>query len=104
MSVANGNSNYVSKFQLSSSNGLGVIHVFVTKIDDQKGDRFYHLLVENLAPAEIARVQELSEAKFSKSKKRIENLFFLKLCYLDIKNDFELIELHLFFTKRFWKS
>ena len=76
VSVAKGNSNYVSKFQLSSSNGLGDIPVFVTKIDDQKGDRFHHLFVENLAPAEIARVQELSEAKFSKSKKRIENLFF----------------------------
>ena len=76
VSVAKGNSNYVSKFQLSSSNGLGDIRVFVTKIDDQKGDRFHHLFVENLAPAEIARVQELSEAKFSKSKKRIENHFF----------------------------
>ena len=76
VSVAKGNSNYVSKFQLSSSNGLGDIPVFVTKIDDQKGDRFHHLFVENLAPAEIARVQELSEAKFSKSKKRIKNHFF----------------------------
>ena len=76
MSVAKGNSNYVSKFQLSSSNGLGDIRVFVTKIDDQKGDRFHLLFVENLAPAEIARVQKLHEAKFSKSKKHIENLFF----------------------------
>ena len=66
----------MSKFQLSSSNGLGDIRVFVTKIDDQKGDRFHHLFVENLAPAEIARVQELREAKFSKSKKHIENWFF----------------------------
>ena len=76
VSVAKGNSNYVSKFQLSSSNGLGDIRIFVTKIDDQKGDRFHHLFVENLAPAEIARVQDLSEAKFSKSKKRIKNHFF----------------------------
>ena len=76
VSVAMGNSNYVSKFQLSSSNGLGDIRVFVTKIDDQKGDRFHHLFVENLAPAEIARVQELREAKFSKSKKHTKNLFF----------------------------
>ena len=38
VSVAKDNSNYVSKFQLSSSNGLGDIPVFVTKIDDQKGD------------------------------------------------------------------
>ena len=76
MSVVKGNSNYVSKFQLCSSNGLGDIPVFVTKIDDQKGDRFHHLFVKNLAPAEIARVQELSEAKFFKSKKCIENDFF----------------------------
>jgi len=71
VSVAKGNSNYVSKFQLSSSNSLEVMRIFVTEIDDKKGDRFHHLFVENLAPAEIARVQELSEKKFSKSKKRI---------------------------------
>ena len=73
VSVAKGNSNYVSKFQLSSSNSLEVMRIFVTEIDDKKGDRFHHLFVENLAPAEIARVQELREAKFSKSKKHIEN-------------------------------
>ena len=75
VSVAKGNSNYVSKFQLSSSNGLGDISVFVTKIDDQKGDRFHHLFVENLAPAEIARVQELREAKFSKPKNALKFIF-----------------------------
>ena len=76
VSVAKVNSNYVSKFQISSSNGLGDIRVFVSKIDDQKGDIFHHFFVENLAPAEIARVQELSEAKFSKSKKCMEKHFF----------------------------
>ena len=75
MSVAEGNSNYVSKFQLSSSNGLGDIRVFVTKIDDQKGDKFNHLFVEKLAPAEIARVQKLSEAKFSKTKNPLKIIF-----------------------------
>ena len=49
---------------------------FVKKIEDKKGDRFYHLFVENLAPAEIAEVQRLRERKFSKSKKLIENQFF----------------------------
>ena len=49
---------------------------FVTEIEDQKGDRFHHLFVENLAPAEIAKVQGVSRAKFSKSKKVIENHFF----------------------------
>ena len=76
VSVAKGNSKYVSKFQVSSSNSLGVMPFFVKKIEDQKGDRFHRLFVENLAPAEVARVQELREAKFSKSKKRIENHFF----------------------------
>ena len=64
MSVAKSDSNYVPKFQLSSSNDLGDIHIFVTKIDDHEGIRFHHLFVENLAPAEIAGVQELSEAMF----------------------------------------
>ena len=32
--VAMGNSNYVSKLQLSSSNSLGDMHIFVTEIDD----------------------------------------------------------------------
>ena len=34
VSVAKGNSNYVSKFQLSSSNSLGDMRIFVTEIDD----------------------------------------------------------------------
>ena len=46
------------------------------KIEDQKRDRFHHLFVENLAPAEITKVQRLRERKFSKSKKLIENQFF----------------------------
>ena len=33
VSVAKGNSNYVSKFQLSSSNSLGDMRIFVTEID-----------------------------------------------------------------------
>ena len=74
--MAKGKTKHEPKFQLSSSNSLGDMSNFVTEIEDQKGDRFHHLFVENLAPAEIARVQELSEAKFSKSKKRIENHFF----------------------------
>ena len=44
---------YQPKFQLSSSNTLGDMLIFVTKIEDQKGDRFLHLLVENLTLAEI---------------------------------------------------
>ena len=74
--MAKGKTKHEPKFQLSSSNSLGDMSNFVTEIEDQKGDRFHHLFVENLAPAEIARVQELSEAKFSKSKKCIENYFF----------------------------
>ena len=54
MSVAGGKNNYEPKFQLSSSNNLGDMPFFVTKIEDQKGDRFLHLLVENLTLAEIA--------------------------------------------------
>ena len=46
------------------------------EIDDQKGDTFHHLFDENLSLAEIAQVQGASEAKFSKSKKFIENQFF----------------------------
>jgi len=34
VSLAKGNSNYVSKFQLSSSNTLGDMRIFVTEIDD----------------------------------------------------------------------
>ena len=47
----------------------------VKKIEDQKGDRFHHLFVKNLAPAEFAKVQRLRERKL-KSKKLIENQFF----------------------------
>ena len=54
VSVAKGNSKYVSKFQVSSSNSLGDMPFFVKKIEDQKGDRFHHFFIENLAPAEIA--------------------------------------------------
>ena len=67
MSIANRENKYQPKFQLSSSNTLGDMLIFVTKIEDQKGDRFLHLLVENLTLAEI--VQRAREAKFSKSKK-----------------------------------
>ena len=35
--VAKGNSKYVSKFQLSSSNSLGDMPFFVNKIEDQQG-------------------------------------------------------------------
>ena len=73
MSVAKGNSKYMSKFQVSSSNSLRDMPFFVKKIEDQKGDRFHHLFVENLAPDEIAKVQRLRERKFFKS---IENQFF----------------------------
>ena len=54
VSIANGENKYQPKFQLSSSNTLGDMPFFVTKIEDQKGDRFLHLLVENLTLAEIA--------------------------------------------------
>ena len=54
MSVANGETKYQLKFQFSSLNNLGDITFFVTKIEDQKGNRFLHLLVKNLTPAEIA--------------------------------------------------
>ena len=53
VSIANGENKYQPKFQLSSSNTLGDMPFFVTKIEDQKGDRFLHLLVENLTLAEI---------------------------------------------------
>ena len=56
VSAAKGNRKYVSKFQLSSSNSLGDMPFFVKKIEDQKGDRFHHLFVENLALAENAKV------------------------------------------------
>ena len=52
--IANRENKYPPKFQLSSSNTLGDMLIFVTKIEDQKGDRFLHLLVENLTLAEIA--------------------------------------------------
>ena len=54
VSIANGVNKYQPKFQLSSSKNLGDMPFFVTKIEDQKGDRFLHLLVENLTHAEIA--------------------------------------------------
>ena len=54
MTIANRENKYQPKFQLSSSNTLGDMLIFVTKIEDQKGDRFLHLLVENLTLAEIA--------------------------------------------------
>jgi len=52
--VAKGKTKHEPKFQLSSSNSLGDMSNFVTEIEDQKGDRFHHLFVENLVPAEIA--------------------------------------------------
>ena len=52
--IANRENKYQPKFQLSSWNTLGDMLFFVTKIDDQKGDRFLYLLVENLTLAEIA--------------------------------------------------
>jgi len=74
--VAKGKTKHEPKFQLSSSNSLGDMCNFVTEIEDQKGNRFHHLFVENLVLAEIVQVQGASEAKFSKSKKLIENRFF----------------------------
>ena len=53
VSIANGEKKYQPKFQLSSSNTLRDMLIFVTKIEDQKGDRFLLLLVENLTLAEI---------------------------------------------------
>ena len=49
-----GKTKHEPKFQLSSSNSLGDMSNFVTEIEDQKGDRFHHLFVENLVLAEIA--------------------------------------------------
>ena len=75
--MAKGKTKHEPKFQLSSSNSLEVMRIFVTEIDDKKGDRFHHLFVENLAPAEIAGVQELSEAMFVfKVKKMHRKSFF----------------------------
>ena len=54
VSVAKGKPKYEPKFQLSNSNDLGDMPFFVTKIEDQKGNRFLHLLVKNLTHAEIA--------------------------------------------------
>ena len=59
----------------------------VKKIEDQKGDRFHHLFVKNLAPAEIAKVQGLRERKFSKSKKFIE-IHFFKVVLFGHKKEF----------------
>ena len=42
--MAKGKTKHEPKFQLSSSNSLGDMSNFVTEIEDQKGDRFYHLL------------------------------------------------------------
>ena len=54
VSVAKGKTKHEPKFQLSSSSSLGDMSNFVTEIEDQKGDRFHHLFVENLVLAEIA--------------------------------------------------
>ena len=73
---------------------------FETEIEDHNGDRFHHLFAENLVSAEIAKVQGASEARFSKSKKLIENHFF-KVGLIRCKTNFDLNELHLSFSKNF---
>merc|ERR1711951_270263 len=38
------------------------------------------------------------------SPKKLSKITFLKLCFLYVSSNFELIELYLFFQKIFWKS
>ena len=66
--MAKGKTKHEPKFQLSSSNSLGDMSNFVTEIEDQKGDRFHHLFIENLVPAEIAKLQGANEVKFKVQK------------------------------------
>ena len=64
VSVSKGNSNYVSKFQLSSSNSSGDLSNFVTEIEDQKGDRFYHLFVETWLLLKLPKSKERAKQNF----------------------------------------
>ena len=52
--------------------------------------------------AKISKSRKRAKQNFQ-SPKKVAKIHFLKLCYLNISSNFELIELYLFFSKKFFE-
>ena len=103
VSVAKGNSRYVSKFQLSSSNSLGDMPFFVQQNEDQKETDFIIFLLKIWLLLKLPKFRDYITENFQSPKDSLK-INFSKLCDLDIVKNFKLIGLYLFFLKNFRKS
>ena len=100
VSVAKGNSRYVSKFQLSSSNSLGDMPFFVQQNEDQKETDFIIFLLKIWLLLKLPKFRDYITENFQSPKDSLK-INFSKLCDLDIVKNFKLIGLYLVF---FWQG